>query len=164
MGGPGSGGARLRSGPAPDPNALRRDRDKNDWTTLPSEGRLESPPPWPEEISKPSIEELALWNRLWHKPQALVWEMDGVEDSVALYVRAYLEACKPGASAPTRTVVRQMADALLLTIPALYAARFKIAPTKTEPEVDPRHPATPRRSTARNLLTVVEPVRDADED
>lgn len=35
------GGARVNSGPAPDPNALRRDRpsDAAGWTTLPAEGR-----------------------------------------------------------------------------------------------------------------------------
>lgn len=43
-----SGGARARSGPAPDPNALRRDR-KTDakWTVLSAEGRDGPPPEWP---------------------------------------------------------------------------------------------------------------------
>lgn len=43
------GGARVNSGPPPDPNALRRDRpsDKDGWTTLPAEGRQGDPPAWP---------------------------------------------------------------------------------------------------------------------
>lgn len=43
------GGARVNSGPPPDPNALRRDRkdDKDGWTTLPSEGRKGRTPRWP---------------------------------------------------------------------------------------------------------------------
>ena len=43
------GGARVVSGPPPDPNALRRDRpgDKASWTTLPAEGRAGKPPAWP---------------------------------------------------------------------------------------------------------------------
>jgi len=43
------GGARINSGPAPDPNALRRDRaeDKAGWTILPADGRQGDPPDWP---------------------------------------------------------------------------------------------------------------------
>lgn len=43
------GGARVHSGPPPDPTALRRDRpeDKESWTTLPAEGRQGDPPAWP---------------------------------------------------------------------------------------------------------------------
>lgn len=43
------GGARINSGPPPDPNALRRDRadDKAGWTSLPSEGRAGVVPAWP---------------------------------------------------------------------------------------------------------------------
>lgn len=43
------GGARFNSGPAPDPNALRRDRpsDKDGWTTLPAGGFTGKIPPWP---------------------------------------------------------------------------------------------------------------------
>jgi len=43
------GGARVHSGPPPDPNALRRERakDKDGWTTLPAEGRKGALPKWP---------------------------------------------------------------------------------------------------------------------
>lgn len=41
------GGARARSGPAPDPNALPRVRDKGEWKVLPKEGRTGTPPQWP---------------------------------------------------------------------------------------------------------------------
>lgn len=49
------GGARVNSGPPPDPNALRRDRpsDAAGWTTLPAEGRRKAngaqaaAPTWP---------------------------------------------------------------------------------------------------------------------
>ncbi len=43
------GGARLNSGPPPDPNALRRDRpsDKAGWTMLPASGREGPTPEWP---------------------------------------------------------------------------------------------------------------------
>lgn len=43
------GGARVNSGPPPDPNALRRERksDQAGWTTLPAEGRKGRAPRWP---------------------------------------------------------------------------------------------------------------------
>jgi hypothetical protein len=42
------GGARARSGPPPDPNALRRDRkDDAAWIILPAAGRQGDPPEWP---------------------------------------------------------------------------------------------------------------------
>lgn len=44
----GHGGARTRSGPPPDPNALRRSRDGKDWVKLRPEGRGDKPvPDWP---------------------------------------------------------------------------------------------------------------------
>lgn len=43
-----SGGARARSGPAKDPDALRRDRkDDARWKLLPAEGRKGPTPDWP---------------------------------------------------------------------------------------------------------------------
>lgn len=52
------GGARVNSGPPPDPNALRRDRpsDKDGWRTLPGP-RTEPAPPWPLQ---PDIKRRAL--------------------------------------------------------------------------------------------------------
>lgn len=41
------GGARARSGPPPQFDALRRDRDRRDWIVLPAEGRDGPTPEWP---------------------------------------------------------------------------------------------------------------------
>lgn len=41
------GGARVRSGPAPDPDALSRERDAGEWIELPPEGRKGPAPAWP---------------------------------------------------------------------------------------------------------------------
>jgi hypothetical protein len=119
-----SGGARLRSGPAPDPNALRRDR-KSDagWSVLPAEGV--SAPTWPFEDF--TARESTLWRELWAKPQGHLWLQNGQLLEVALHVRCFAEAEQPAAATPLRTLVRQQADALLLTMPAMLAARIKIA-------------------------------------
>jgi hypothetical protein len=41
------GGARVRSGPPANPDALRRERDGKEWTHLPAAGRKGEPPEWP---------------------------------------------------------------------------------------------------------------------
>jgi hypothetical protein len=120
------GGARARSGPPPDPNALRRDR-KSDagWSVLPSEGRDGDAPEWP--LMDQSEREAELWRAFWRKPQAILWERNAQVFEVAMHVRCFAEAEQPAAATPLRTLVRQQADALLLTMPAMLAARIKIA-------------------------------------
>jgi hypothetical protein len=118
------GGARARSGPPPDPNALRRDR-KSDagWSVLPAVGM--AAPEWP--LVDFSDRESELWSAFWLKPQSQLWVRNGQLFEVALHVRCFAEAELPGAATPLRTLVRQQADALLLTMPAMLAARVKIA-------------------------------------
>ena len=84
------GGARAHSGPAPDPNALRRDRDGESWVTLPAEGRSGAAPKWP--LAGKSKREAELWAQEWKRPQAVIWEANGQEIEVALYVRSLIAA------------------------------------------------------------------------
>lgn len=119
-----SGGARARSGPPPDPTALRRDRDAGDWTVLPAEGRPGDPPAWPME--EQSGRETDLWQAMWLKPQAFMWERLGQEFEVALYVRRLTEAELMDSTVALSTLVRQMADSLGLTTPGLRANRWRI--------------------------------------
>ena len=150
-----SGGARARSGPAPDPNALRRDRkDDAGWTTLPAEGRQGDVPSWP--LVDPMPRELELWKLFWQKPQAIVWEANGQEFAVAMHIRTLMEAEVVGAQTNLRTLLRQQAGELLLTIPAMYAARIKIAESvETAPApVAEMRPA--KRLSARDRLKVVD--------
>lgn len=118
------GGARTRSGPAPDPTALRRERDAGEWTILPAEGRDGATPDWPFEDQ--SVREVVLWERLWRMPQALMWERYGQELEVGLYVRRLAEAEKPDSAVVLSTLVRQMADSLGLTTPGMRGNRWRI--------------------------------------
>lgn len=145
------GGARTRSGPAPDPTALRRERDAGEWTILPAEGRQGATPEWPFE--EQSVRETVLWERLWRMPQGLMWERYGQGLEVALYVRRLAEAEKPDSAVVLSTLVRQMADSLGLTTPGLRGNRWRIAADEPARPTATRKPAA--RSSARSRLKVV---------
>jgi hypothetical protein len=129
MGGRGSGGARPNSGPAGDPNALRRNRDSADWTILPAAGRLDPAPEWPDDVPAPSKEELVRWRTLWALPQAKIWEADHIFDQVALYVRVWVEAMQPGGASTTRVLAKQLQNELLLSAQSLASAKYVVAGT-----------------------------------
>lgn len=152
------GGARTRSGPAPDPNAIRpnatRGGKSDEWLSLPAAGRDGDTPEWPlplvtpvskwdakqkqmvevvtsDEAEERNGREAAMWADLWTRPQAIEWERTNLEADVALYVRRYVEASEPGSVTTLSTLVRQMGDSLGLTTPGLRANRWKIEDTPT---------------------------------
>lgn len=146
-----SGGARARSGPAPDPNALRRDRpgDK-DWSVLPAEGFSGDVPVFP--LADALKAELALWGRLWVKPQAHMWSQLGLEFQVAAYVRAFLESVEAGASAGLKTAVLRMEAELGLSTVGMNQLRWKIS----SDELAERREDVPQRASAmKNRLRAV---------
>lgn len=144
------GGARARSGPAPDPNALRRERDAGEWVELPAAGREGDPPEWP--LERPTSRELELWIAEWRRPQALMWERNSQAIEVALYCRALVDAESPRASVAARTLVRQLMDNLGISVPGMRAARWKIV---EQAETKPQAKGRARRS-ARDRLKVVD--------
>lgn len=137
-----SGGARIRSGPPPDPNALRRDRpsDKAEWRHLPAVGRLDDPPTWP--LADVTKRETELWTAEWCRPQALVWEERGYVLEVALYVRAVVAAEGPKATASDRALPLRFMEDLGISSAGLARNRWRIddtgpaATTQREPEVE----------------------------
>ena len=121
-----SGGARSRSGPAPDPMALRRDRkDDAAWVTLPAEGFQGDVPEFP--LSDVLTGEVVLWLRLWGKPQAAMWSKLGLEFEVAAYVRAFLESTVAEASAGLKTAVLRMGAEIGLSLPGMHSLRWKFS-------------------------------------
>lgn len=124
------GGARVNSGPAPDPNALRRDRaqDRDGWTTLPAEGRPGDPPVWPFMAS--SERELQVWASIWRTPQAVAWARLGWTHDVALYVRQLVMAECGDLKAAGES--RQWSDRLGLNPAAMLRNRWKIAADETK--------------------------------
>ena len=151
-----SGGARARSGPAPDPMALRRDRtDDAGWIVLPAAGYQGDVPEFPlpknliydvyrvdgERIRELDHEatdaareaEVALWTELWAKPQASQWAELGLKYEVAAYVRAYLESNAADAPAALKTAALRMSAEIGLSLPGMHSLRWKFAPSVVEP-------------------------------
>lgn len=120
-----SGGARARSGPAPDPNAIRRDRrsDQATWLTLPTKREGEAPA-WP--LTESTKREDAMWARLWSTPQATQWEAQGWFDDVARYVRTFCEAAEREASPAIRTLVLRQMEGLGLSAAGMSRLRWRI--------------------------------------
>lgn len=145
-----SGGARSRSGPPPDPNALRRNRNTDsEWTTLPAEGRPGEPPEWP--LPQCSSREKKLWRELWAKPQATQWDKLGLTYEVALLTRRMTEAEQRESATNISTLVRQLWDDLGLSVAGMRTNRWKIADEATA-----THDDKPQTS-ARERLKVVPP-------
>jgi hypothetical protein len=102
-----------------------------------------------------------LWVRLWVKPQATRWEVLGQDLEVALYVRRFVAAEKPGAAATTAVIVRQLGEALGLTIPGLLRNRWQIGSQQSAPAAAVQAPTgtdtgfVPARPSARDRFTVV---------
>lgn len=148
------GGARPRSGPAPDPNALARERDAGEWTILPAVGRQAPPPEWP--LVDSTDRELELWAKLWVKPQAIMWARLGVEFEVAIYTRRLAEAEEQGSRVNLSTLVRQMSDSLGLTTPGLRANRWKIEASADTAQPPAATPNAAKRTRARDRFKVVD--------
>ena len=139
--------------PIPDPNALRRDRkDDASWTTLPAKVDVKLPA-WP--LVGRSEREAELWEGLWKRPQALLWKQNSQEIEVALYARqlATVELPSVGGGAANHMILIRQADNLLLTIPAMYKARVKIA-------VDEIKARTTKKSSSKAPATSGASVKD----
>lgn len=123
-------GASANSGPPPDPNSLRSDRSGvAGWTTLPADGREGDTPEFP--LTNATPRELEVWEREWRRPQAIEWERNGQQDEVAFYVRSFVEAEAHHAPVASRTLVKQLQEALGISLPGLARNRWRIGPLLT---------------------------------
>jgi len=148
------GGVRRGAGRPVDPNSMRSQikglAGKEDFVTLPADGRVEVVPEWPLESLSDS--ESDLWGMLWLKPQSLMWEMLSLELSVAMYVRTFLEASEPKAVAALKTAALRMEGELGISLPGMKTLGWQIASDGVA-EVAPMQAA--RRTTSGDWLKAV---------
>lgn len=124
------GGARGRSGPTPDPTSLTA--SDGEWTVLPASGRGGEMPHWP--LAEALEREMDIWADEWTRPQAVMWERQGQEIEVAMYVRTLIAAEKHDAPAAIRTLLKQLQEALGLSMPGLLRNRWRIDTVDSETE------------------------------
>ena len=146
----GSGGSRLRSGPAADLNSGRSDRRGISATALPSEGFSGDSPDFPlvklevftnvivdgtptrqldtEATSIRFYRELDLWAWAWSTPQAFMWEREPWRQySVALWVRTAVLCESSEAQAADKNSLHRFADQIGLTPAGLAGNGWAIA-------------------------------------
>ena len=161
------GGARVNSGPPPDPNALRRDRkvDRDGWTSLP-ERTDTATPAWPLAslflgtddaqviaAAERAERELDVWRSLWALPQATAWHRLGWTHEVAMYVRLLVGAER---SADTKALAeaRMWSDRLGLNPAAMLRNRWRVASDEVAAKRTERT-AEPAAGSVRDRLRAV---------
>jgi hypothetical protein len=122
------GGQRIGAGRPADPNSMRSQvrglGGKEDFVTLPPQGRTDVPPEWP--LMESSIVERDFWDKLWASPQSLIWEIHGLEFQIANYVRTYFESVERGASANLKSAVIRMEGELGLSLNGMKTLKWQI--------------------------------------
>ena len=162
-----SGGARARSGPAPDPDSYRS--QGREWFELPAGGFTGDVPDFPlpraiqfssyfEDGKKVTEQddgataavwdaELELWADLWRKPQAHAWLTLGLKFQVAAYTRAFLESVRAEAVSGMKTAVLRMETELGISIAGMRQNGWNISTTPAAPS-KPVAPAAGARQTS----------------
>jgi hypothetical protein len=130
------------SGPPPkDPSQRRRRNATPGFEQLPAEGRALPAPKWP--FDEPTKREQQMWDELWRLPQAIKWEEMNAEDTVALYVRCYVEAMQER-NPKMLNEVRQLDSKLGISPKAMRDMRWEVEAVKVIEE-DPRASAKTER-------------------
>lgn len=134
-----SGGARSRSGPAPDPNSGRADRRRKNSTpggiALPKDGYTGKVPAWP--LPKGSQRERAMWRKMWAYPQAARWaEEPWLHQVIGLYIRWTIKAEADDAPASTLTQTMRLATTIGITHEGMKINGWYIPTDPPEPETN----------------------------
>ncbi|WJZ00671.1 hypothetical protein CHAN_10350 [Corynebacterium hansenii] len=156
MGGVGSGGARNRSGPAPDPTSKRSDARglPDGFTRLPASGYDGKIPKWPLPTGSPR--ERAIWKRMWRFPQAAAWvHQEWRWLTIAHYVRWAVKSEASDASPSTMTQVLRLGDSIGLSPAGLRENEWVIVDDQGKQQEGPAEPA-PRPSSPQRRLRAID--------
>lgn len=135
-------------GPAPKPDARRRNAPIANTLKLPAEGRSGPAPEWPLSGNAPAV-----WDELWSTPQAVAWERLGWTRTVARYVKV-LGYCENPESVTVGLLgeARQMEDRLGLSPMSMLRLRWEIASDEVAEKRESKRPA---KKSPRERLKVV---------
>lgn len=143
-------------GPAPDPQAIRRDRpsDQATWTDLPL--RREGPvPEWPAYMGqpRPTSGKALLWAELWSMPQSVMWERHRRHIEVAQHVDTLcaieagpVEGARSDPTPTLRGLALRQQNSLGLSSDALNRLRWRIAAPDDPKEATEKHGRRPASS------------------
>ena len=128
------GGARVRSGPAPDPSSGRSEKRKYLLTALPVDGYSGPVPKFPLPADgdvKRAAREKALWRDAWRSPQACAWSMPSESwriHTIAMWVRTFVICESNEGTAADKSSLHRFADQIGLTTAGLAEMGWHIKP------------------------------------
>lgn len=136
------GGARIRSGPAPDPTSERSERRGYRLDRLPASGFDGPAPDFP--LPDASEREIELWDDAWRTPQACAWSLPTEAwrlSTVAMWVRVRVRCEAADAPATLLGQMHRLADQIGMTTAGLAAMGWVIVPElEAVPDAEPEQP------------------------
>ena len=149
------GGARNRSGPAPQEGSGRADRRGYSLTALPAEGYAGEVPDFP--LPDATDRELVVWEQAWRTPQACAWSMPSESwrtRTVAMWVRTSVRCEAEDAPASILSQVHRFADQIGMTTAGLAEMGWKIAVDEVAKKAAENR-ADPKPQSSRDRLKAV---------
>lgn len=150
------GGARNRSGPAPDPTSGASDRRGYALTALPAEGFRGKTPDFP--LLDASERELEVWAQAWRTPQACAWSLPSERwraRTVAMWVRLAVRCEDPAVSPAVLAQLHRFADQVGMTTAGLAEMGWRVAVDEVaKAAARPRSSAAAQVARKRRLRSV----------
>lgn len=150
------GGARNRSGPAPQEGSGRSDRRGYSLTALPAEGYTGEAPEFP--LPDPSDRELEVWEQAWRTPQACAWSMPSESwriRTVALWVRTSVRCESQEASSSLLAQLHRFSDQIGMTTAGLAEMGWKVAVDEVAAKAAEHTSAPSKPPSSRDRLKAV---------
>lgn len=122
------GGARNRSGPAPDPASARSEAKGFKLTALPAEGYQGPIPDWP--LADPEPRELHWWAWAWRTPQAAAWALPSQDwrvPIVAAWCQVFARVERHESPAALYAQLHRLGDQVGLTTAGLREIGWQVA-------------------------------------
>ena len=150
------GGARNRSGPAPQEGSGRSDRRGYSLTALPAEGYAGEVPEFP--LPDATDRELEVWEQAWRTPQACAWSMPSESwrvRTVAMWVRTSVRCEDRDAPASILAQVHRLADQIGMTTAGLAEMGWKVAVDEVAAKAAEHTSAPSKPKSSRDRLKAV---------